>query len=162
LPQGVAFSPCTQLDHLIVNHDITNPLIRPDSVFNTGSETGESSYFWRLFVFFNVQVIGFVCPNVVQDLMVVSPASESPSDWPMCWSCGDVTVDGIGCRICRRQHHAFCARKGRKLICTQVIFFFDAVGGVVVFLKVFPLFAVLAPISLLVLHGVALVSPLRL
>jgi hypothetical protein len=50
----------------------------------------------------------------------VSPVSESPADWPMCWSCGDVTVDGVGCRICRRQHHAFCARKGRKLVCTQV------------------------------------------
>ncbi len=104
VPKGVAFSPATTLDHLLVDHNINHALIRPQSVFDTGSETG--------FVFG-----GWSVPNLCD--AVVSPASESPSDWPMCWTCGDVTVDGIGCRLCRRQHHAFCARNGRKLLCCQ-------------------------------------------
>jgi ankyrin repeat protein len=103
-PKGVAFSPATSLDHLLVDHNIQQALIRPQSIFDTGAETG--------FVFG-----GWSLPNLCD--AVVSPASESPADWPMCWSCGDVTVDGIACRLCRRQHHALCARSGRKLLCCQ-------------------------------------------
>ena len=51
VPKGVAFSPRTQLDHLLVGHDITMPLIRPQSVFDTGTETGKIFFFFFILCF---------------------------------------------------------------------------------------------------------------